>query len=161
MQRHGVTHTFLFPTALKAMMKAVPTPRERYRAAAARHHERRRGGRRRGVRLLPRRARRHRQRDVRPDRDQLHRRQLRAPTSTPTAAPSGWPARPGSMGRPYPGHRIAVIDDDGHEVPARHAGRRGGAPARRARPPRPGVLPRLLEATTPRTRAKFTGDPDD
>ena len=30
MQRHRVTHTFLFPTALKAMMKAVPAPRERY-----------------------------------------------------------------------------------------------------------------------------------
>ncbi len=29
----------------------------------------------------------------------------------------GWPARPGSMGRPYPGHRIAVIDDDGNECP--------------------------------------------
>jgi acetyl-CoA synthetase len=28
-----------------------------------------------------------------------------------------WPALPGSMGRPYPGHRIAVIGDDGHEVP--------------------------------------------
>ena len=24
MQEHGVTHTFLFPTALKAMMKAYP-----------------------------------------------------------------------------------------------------------------------------------------
>ena len=28
MQRHGVTHTFLFPTALKAMMKAVQQPRK-------------------------------------------------------------------------------------------------------------------------------------
>jgi acetyl-CoA synthetase len=27
-----------------------------------------------------------------------------------------WPARPGSMGRPYPGHRIAVIDDAGEAV---------------------------------------------
>jgi acetyl-CoA synthetase len=27
-----------------------------------------------------------------------------------------WPARPGSMGRPYPGHRVAVIDDDGNPV---------------------------------------------
>ena len=27
-----------------------------------------------------------------------------------------WPAKPGSMGRPYPGHRIAVIDDDGRAV---------------------------------------------
>jgi acetyl-CoA synthetase len=29
----------------------------------------------------------------------------------------GWPARPGSMGRAYPGHRVAVIDDDGRECP--------------------------------------------
>jgi acetyl-CoA synthetase len=29
----------------------------------------------------------------------------------------GWPARPGSMGRPYPGHRVAVIDDEGNECP--------------------------------------------
>ena len=28
-----------------------------------------------------------------------------------------WPAKPGSMGRPYPGHRIAVIDDEGNELP--------------------------------------------
>jgi acetyl-CoA synthetase len=27
----------------------------------------------------------------------------------------GWPARPNSMGRPYPGHRVAVIDEDGRE----------------------------------------------
>jgi len=28
-----------------------------------------------------------------------------------------WPVRPGSMGRPYPGHRVAVIDAGGNEVP--------------------------------------------
>jgi acetyl-CoA synthetase len=27
-----------------------------------------------------------------------------------------WPAKPGSMGRPYPGHRVAVIDDEGKPV---------------------------------------------
>src|SRR6185503_567290 len=27
MERHGVTHTFLFPTALKAMMRVAPRPR--------------------------------------------------------------------------------------------------------------------------------------
>jgi acetyl-CoA synthetase len=27
-----------------------------------------------------------------------------------------WPVKPGSMGRPYPGHRIAVIDDAGREL---------------------------------------------
>jgi acetyl-CoA synthetase len=26
-----------------------------------------------------------------------------------------WPARPGSMGKAYPGHRVAVIDDEGKE----------------------------------------------
>jgi len=33
-----------------------------------------------------------------------------------------WPARAGSMGRPYPGHRVAVIDDDGRECPRGTAG---------------------------------------
>jgi acetyl-CoA synthetase len=28
-----------------------------------------------------------------------------------------WLAKPGAMGRPYPGHRVAVIDDDGNELP--------------------------------------------
>ena len=31
LERYGVTHTFLFPTALKAMMKAVPAPRRSHR----------------------------------------------------------------------------------------------------------------------------------
>ena len=30
---------------------------------------------------------------------------------------SAWPAKPGSIGRPYPGHRVAVIDDKGNELP--------------------------------------------
>ena len=49
MQQHGVTHSFLFPTALKAMMKA------------ASHHERWRGRGRHGVCLLPRQVGRDRQ----------------------------------------------------------------------------------------------------
>ena len=54
------------------------------------------------------------QRDVRPDRDQLHRRQLRHERP---AVDVGWPARPGSMGKGYPGHRVAVIDEEGNECP--------------------------------------------
>jgi acetyl-CoA synthetase len=34
----------------------------------------------------------------------------------------GWPARPGSMGRGYPGHLVAVIDDKGEEVPVGEPG---------------------------------------
>jgi acetyl-CoA synthetase len=33
-----------------------------------------------------------------------------------------WPAKAGSMGRPYPGHRITVIDDVGNEVPRGEVG---------------------------------------
>jgi acetyl-CoA synthetase len=33
-----------------------------------------------------------------------------------------WPAKPGSIGRPYPGHRVACIDADGNEVPAGEIG---------------------------------------
>ena len=33
-----------------------------------------------------------------------------------------YPAKPGSMGKGYPGHRVAVIDDHGHECPVGVAG---------------------------------------
>ena len=33
-----------------------------------------------------------------------------------------WPARAGAMGRPYPGHRVSIIDDAGEELPAGKAG---------------------------------------
>ncbi|WP_340117347.1 acyl-CoA synthetase [Pelagibius sp. 7325] len=32
------------------------------------------------------------------------------------------PVKPGSMGRPVPGHRVAVVDDDGDELPRGEAG---------------------------------------
>jgi acetyl-CoA synthetase len=33
-----------------------------------------------------------------------------------------WPVKPGSMGRPYPGHRIALLDETGREVADGEAG---------------------------------------
>jgi acetyl-CoA synthetase len=77
LERHRVTHSFLFPTALKAMMKALPEPRRQHHiglraimsageAVGDTVFEWCRAG-----------TRDHGQRDVRPDRDQLHRRQLR------------------------------------------------------------------------------------
>ncbi len=76
MAKYGVRNSFLFPTALKMMMKAVPRPRERFDRRPAHDHERGRSGRHDGVRLGARGARRHDQRNVRPDRDELHRRQF-------------------------------------------------------------------------------------
>ena len=50
-EKYQVRNTFLFPTALKMMMKAFPRPRERFDVDAAQHHERGRGGRHDRVRV--------------------------------------------------------------------------------------------------------------
>ncbi|AEG92128.1 acyl-CoA synthetase [Ramlibacter tataouinensis] len=143
MQQHGVTHTFLFPTALKAMMKAFPRPRERFplRLQAVMSAGEAVGDavfaycrEQLGVTVnemfgqteinyvvgncsmewaptLP--ASRG---SLPPEGAQPA---LGRPGGGLTAgrAVVGWPARPGSMGRPYPGHRVAVIDDAGNECP--------------------------------------------
>ena len=45
--------------------------------------------------------------------------------------PALMPAKPGSLGRPSPGHTVSVIDDDGHEVPR---GEEGEIACRRPNP---------------------------
>src|SRR5207302_1457594 len=70
---------------------------------------------------------------------------------------TNWPAKPGSMGRPYPGHRIAVIDDSGNEVPAGDAG--DVAVNRIAPDGTPDPVFFLEYFKNPEaTRAKFSGD---
>jgi acetyl-CoA synthetase len=105
MERYGVTHTFLFPTALKAMMKAVPVPGRLYalhlRAIMS-------AGEAMGdaVFVWCR------------DRLGVVPNEMFGQTEINYIVGNSagrWPARPGSMGRPYPGHRVAVIDDDGRE----------------------------------------------
>jgi acetyl-CoA synthetase len=107
MQRHAVTHTFLFPTALKAMLKAVPLPRERcalsLRALMS-------AGEAVGDTVFG-----------------WCREQLGVTVNEMFGqteinyvvgnSAQRWPARAGSMGRPYPGHRVAVIDEAGAECP--------------------------------------------
>jgi acetyl-CoA synthetase len=129
MQEHGVTHTFLFPTALKAMMKAFPEPARQFRLHLQAIMS---AGEAVGDAVFAY------------CRDQLGvvvnemfgQTEInyivgncsmawgaglgRAPVVQ--HAQVGWPARPGSMGRPYPGHRVAVIDEDGHECPPGVAG---------------------------------------
>jgi acetyl-CoA synthetase len=75
-------------------------------------------------------------------------------------AHAGWPARPGSMGRAYPGHRIAVIDDAGRELPPGEAG--DVAVHRRDIHGHPDPVFFLgYWKREDATRAKFTGDPAD
>ncbi|GAC1604475.1 MAG: AMP-binding protein [Ramlibacter sp.] len=113
MQDHGVTHSFLFPTALKAMMKAYPEPRRHF---ALRLQALMSAGEAVGDAVFGY------------CRDQLGVvvNEMFGQTEINyvvgncsmngrTDGGLGWPAKAGSMGKAYPGHRVAVIDDDGNE----------------------------------------------
>ena len=160
MARHGVTNTFLFPTALKAMMKAVPVPRERHalklRAIMS-------AGEAVGDAVFAW------------CRDQLGitvnemfgQTEINYVVGNCTRfvdaegrVRPGWPARPGSMGRAYPGHRVAVLDDEGRECPR---GTPGDVAVHRLDvhgQPDP-VFFLGYWNNEAATRAKFTGDPAD
>jgi acetyl-CoA synthetase len=106
MEKYGVRNSFLFPTALKMMMKAVPQPQEKY---------------------------------------ELRVRSIMSAGETVGEAVCHWvqealgvtlnemygqteinyivgncaavtPPKPGAMGRGYPGHQVAVLDEDGQPV---------------------------------------------
>ncbi|ARP80907.1 AMP-binding protein [Bordetella genomosp. 8] len=106
LERYQVTNTFLFPTALKAMMKAVPAPRERYKlvlraimSAGESVGETVFGWCRSALGITP--------------NEMFGQTEMNYLVGNSQAR---WPAKPGSMGRPYPGHRVAVIDDQGQEA---------------------------------------------
>jgi len=107
MQRHRVTSAFLFPTALKMMMKSVAEPRSRYALGLRSMMS---AGESVGATVFTwcREALGITVNEMFGQTEMNYivgNSQLR------------WPARPGSMGRPYPGHRVAVIDDDGNVLP--------------------------------------------
>ena len=80
--------------------------------------------------------------------------------TTDGRAHAGWPARPGSMGRAYPGHRVAVIDVDGKECPR---GTPGDVAVHR-RDVHGHLDPVFFLGywnNDEATRRKFTGDPSD
>ncbi|ODU08742.1 MAG: AMP-binding protein [Rubrivivax sp. SCN 71-131] len=117
MQRHRVTHTFLFPTALKAMMKAVPEPRRRYRLQLRAVMS---AGEAVGDAVFDW-CRDHLGVSVNEMFGQTEVNYIVGNCGSYVDVQGrrhpAWPARPGSMGRAYPGHRIAVIDDEGEECP--------------------------------------------
>ncbi len=117
MQRHEVTHTFLFPTALKAMMKAVPEPRTRYRLRLRAIMS---AGESVGDAVFNY-CRNELGVTVNEMFGQTEINYIVGNCGSYVDARgrrcAGWPARAGSMGRPYPGHRVAVIDDEGRECP--------------------------------------------
>ena len=150
MQRHRVTHAFLFPTALKAMMKAVPVPRERYALCLQAVMS---AGESVGDAVF---GYCEQQLGVTVN-EMFGQTEINYIVGNCARL---WPARPGSMGRPYPGHRIAVLDDDGNECAPGVAG--DVAVHRRdihghADP----VFFLGYWKNEAATRAKFSGDPSD
>jgi acetyl-CoA synthetase len=108
LERYQVRNAFLFPTALKLMMKAFPRPRERFdvnlRSVMS-------AGEAVGTTVL----------DWAREALAVTINEMFGQTEMNYIVGNSqalWPVKPGSMGRPYPGHRIAVIDDAGAELPA-------------------------------------------
>jgi acetyl-CoA synthetase len=112
LEKYAVRNSFLFPTALKLMMKAVPEPKDKYRLDLRSIMS---AGESVGVTVL-----------------EWAREQLGVTINEMFGqteinyvvgnCQSAWPVKPGSIGRPYPGHRVAVIDDQGNELPSNELG---------------------------------------
>ena len=105
MQQHGVTHSFLFPTALKAMMKAYPQPRKHFKLKLEGLMS---AGEAVGDAVF----------DYCRDEMGVVVNEMFGQTEINYVVGNCkrfWPAKPGSMGKGYPGHRVAVIDDVGNE----------------------------------------------
>ncbi|HEV7476735.1 MAG TPA: AMP-binding protein [Burkholderiales bacterium] len=107
LEKYAIRNSFLFPTALKLMMKAVPEPRAKYRLNLRSIMS---AGESVGVTVI-----------------EWAREQLGVTINEMFGQTeinyvvgnchAAWPVKPGSIGRPYPGHKVAVIDDQGNEVP--------------------------------------------
>nr|WP_232834546.1 AMP-binding protein [Rhodoferax ferrireducens] len=120
MGQFGVTHTFLFPTALKAMMKAYPGTAGTAAATVRQQFN---------LKLQAIMSAGEAVGDAVFDYCQA---QLGVTVNEMFGQTEinyivgncsvQWPPKPGSMGKGYPGHRVAVIDDDGKECPVGVAG---------------------------------------
>jgi acetyl-CoA synthetase len=117
MARFGVTHTFLFPTALKAMMKAYPgTPQTSVRQQfSLRLQAIMSAGEAVGDAVFG-----YCQSQLGVTVNEMFG-QTEINYIVGNCA-SRWPAQPGSMGRAYPGHRVAIIDEAGQECAVGVAG---------------------------------------
>ncbi len=146
-ERYQVRNTFLFPTALKLMMKAFPRPREVFdvnlRSVMS-------AGEAVGTAVF----------EWARDALGVTINEMFGQTEMNYIVGNShrlWPVKPGSMGRPYPGHRIMLIDDAGNEVPR---GEPGDVAVHRIAPDgTPDPVFFLEYAGNPdATRSKFTGD---
>jgi acetyl-CoA synthetase len=125
MSRCDVTHTFLFPTALKAMMKAYPgqaghSVRQQFKLQLQAIMS---AGEAVGDAVFDY-CRQQLGISVNEMFGQTEINYIVGNCTMNGARQNGlgWPPKPGSMGKGYPGHRVRVIDDDGIECPVGVAG---------------------------------------
>ncbi len=106
LEKYAVTNTFLFPTALKMMMKSMPKPRSKYKlklraimsaGEAVGDAVFNWGESALGITI----------------NEMFGQTEMNYIVGN---SAQKWPAKPGSMGRPYPGHQVAVINDEGAVV---------------------------------------------
>ncbi len=105
LEKYGVRNSFLFPTALKLMMKFVAEPRKQYSLNLRSIMS---AGESVGVTVI-----------------EWAREQLGVTINEMFGqteinyvvgnCQAAWAVKPGSIGRPYPGHRVAIIDENGLE----------------------------------------------
>jgi acetyl-CoA synthetase len=107
LDKYGVRNSFLFPTALKLMMKAVPEPRKRYQLNLRSIMS---AGESVGATLIEW-AKNELGVTI---NEMFGQTEINYVVGNCQAA---WPVKPGSIGRAYPGHRVAVIDDKGQVLP--------------------------------------------
>ncbi|MEJ7667798.1 MAG: AMP-binding protein [Casimicrobiaceae bacterium] len=105
-ERYQIRNTFLFPTALKLMMKAFREPRRRFDVNLRSIMS---AGEAVGTTVF---EWAQQNLDVTIN-EMFGQTEMNYIVGNSHAL---WPAKPGSMGRPYPGHRIAVIDEAGDAV---------------------------------------------
>ncbi len=115
MAQHRVSHSFLFPTALKAMMKAFPQPARHFKFKL---HAIMSAGEAVGDAVF---AYCKEQLGVIVNemfgQTEINYIVGNCAMNDRRGGGVGWPARPGSMGKGYPGHRVSVIDEAGQECP--------------------------------------------
>lgn len=102
-EKYEVRNAFLFPTALKLMMKAVPEPRKVY---DLRLRSIMSGGEAVGATVI----------EWARDRLGVTINEIFGQTEINYVVgncQAAWPVKPGAIGRPYPGHRVAILDESG------------------------------------------------
>ena len=107
LDQYRIRNTFLFPTALKLMMKAVPEPRARYALALRSVMS---AGEAVGVTVI----------DWAREQLGVTINEMFGQTEINYVVgncQAAWPVKPGAIGRAYPGHRVAILDGQGVEVP--------------------------------------------